>query len=339
MDPRMRRRLGKSAVEVTAMGLGAAPLGGFRGAIHPAEARGVVRTAYDAGLRYIDTSPYYGYGRSELVCGETFRDLPRDSFTLSTKVGRVLSPLRAGDSTVGLRPGGLPFRPAFDYSREGTLRSLEHSQARLGLARIDIVFVHDVDLYTHRTSEAYEQACRQALEGAVPALVGLREAGLIGAVGVGLNEIEPCLRFAQQADIDCILLAGRYTLLEQRALEELLPLCERKGIAVVVGGPFNSGVLVSGPAPGAKYDYADAPPDVLARVAMIQAVCVRHGVPMPAAALQFPLAHPAVAAVIPGAMNRTELLANLDWMMRPIPPALWEELRAEGLLDPRAPTP
>jgi D-threo-aldose 1-dehydrogenase len=339
MDPRARRRLGRSAVEVTAMGFGTAPLGGFRGAVHPDEARGTVRTAYDAGLRYIDTSPYYGYGRSELICGEVLRNLPRPSFVLSTKVGRVLTPLGQGEDTSALRPGGLPFKPAFDYGYDGTMRSLEHSYMRLGLQRIDIAYIHDVDIYTHGSAEAYERRYAEAADGAVRALTELRDAGVIGAVGVGLNETEPCLRFARDSDIDCILLAGRYTLLEQGALGELLPLCEEKGIGIVIGGPFNSGVLVTGPVPGAKFNYADAPAEILARVAKLDAVCGRHGVPMPAAALQLPLAHPAVASVIPGAMSRAELLQNLEWMTTPIPSGLWEELRAEELLDPAAPTP
>lgn len=338
-DPRQRRRLGRTALDVTAMGFGAAPLGGFRGAIHPDEARGCVRTAHDAGLRYVDTSPYYGYGRSELICGEALRDLPRDGFVLSTKVGRVLAPLTPGDDGADLRQGGLPFRPRFDYSRDGTLRSLEHSHARLGLARIDIVFVHDVDLFTHREPAIVETHWRTAALETVPTLTGLRDAGVIAAVGVGLNDAAMSLRFARETDIDCILLAGRYTLLEQGALDELLPLCAARDIAVVIGGPFNSGILVTGPVPGARYDYAEAPPILLEKAARIQAVCARHGVPLPAAALQLPLAHPAVASVIPGAMSRAELLQNLAWMEQPIPAALWAELKHEGLLDPRAPTP
>jgi D-threo-aldose 1-dehydrogenase len=339
-DPRQRRRLGRSAAHVTAMGFGAAPMGGFRGAIPPEESRGCVRTAYDAGLRYVDTSPYYGYGRSELVCGEVLRDLPRDSFALSTKVGRVMAPLAPGDDGADLRRGGLPFRPRFDYGRDGTLRSLEHSCLRLGLARVDIALIHDVDRFTHRDPAAVDAHYRAAVAGAVPALVELRAAGVIGAVGVGLNEVPMSLRFARDTDIDAILLAGRYTLLEQGdALDELLPLCERKGIGVVVGGPFNTGILVTGPVPGALHDYAPAAPEVLDKVGRIAGVCARHGVPLPAAALQLPLAHPAVASVIPGAMSRAELLQNIAWMEHPIPAALWAELRGEGLIDPRAPVP
>lgn len=339
MDPLQRRRLGRSRVEVTAMGFGGAPIGGFRFRIHPEEARGCVRTAYDAGLRYLDTSPVYGYGRSELVMGEVLRHVPRESFVLSTKVGRWMSPLRPGETVPGLRPHGLPFKPTFDYSRAGVRRSLEQSHLRTGLASFDIVFVHDVDLWTLRDPELLERHYRQAVEGAIPELCALRAEGVIGAVGVGLNEVATALRFARDSDIDAILLASRYTLLEQGALDELLPVCERKGIGVVIGGPYNTGILVTGPVPGAKWDYDSAPAWALEKAGRLEAVCARHGVPLPAAALQFPLAHPAVASVIPGATSREEVLQGVAWMRWPIPAALWQELRAAGLIDPRAPLP
>jgi D-threo-aldose 1-dehydrogenase len=339
MDPLQRRRLGRSRVEVTAMGFGGAPIGGFRFQIHPDEARGCVRTAYDAGLRYLDTSPFYGYGRSELVMGEVLRHLPRASFVLSTKIGRWMSPIRPGERVEGLRPNGLPFKPTFDYSRAGVLRSLEQSCLRTGLATIDIVYVHDVDLWTLGDPELLERHYRQAVEEAIPELCALRDQGVIGAVGVGLNEVATALRFAHDTDIDAVLLASRYTLLEQGALDELLPLCTRKGIGLVIGGPYNTGILVTGPVAGAKWDYGAAPSWALERAGRLQAVCARHGVPLPAAALQFPLAHPAVAAVIPGATSRAEVLQGIEWMRWPIPAALWAELRAEGLLDPRAPVP
>lgn len=338
-NPWQRRRLGKADIEVQAMGFGTAPIGGFRFSIHPDEARGCVRTAYDAGLRYLDTSPYYGYGRSEMICGEVLRHVPRESFVLSTKIGRWLTPLRPEDDRTGLRVGGLPFKPTYDYSRDGVLRSLEQSCLRLGLASIDIVYIHDVDIFTHGNKETYEHYFAAAMAGAVPALIELRSQGVIKAIGVGLNELEPSIRFAREADIDCILLAGRYTLLEQGALDELMPICQRKGIGVVIGGPYNSGILVTGPIAGAKYDYSDAPAPILERAGRIQAICARHGVPMPAAALQFPLAHEAVSSVIPGATSRAELLQNLEWMKLPIPAALWADLVAEGLLDRRAPIP
>jgi D-threo-aldose 1-dehydrogenase len=337
MDPRATRKLGSAPVNVTVMGFGGAPLGGFRGRIVEEEAVGAIRTAYDAGLRYLDTSPYYGYGRSELRFGHVLRDLPRESYVLSTKVGRWMTPLRAGDDREGLRPGGLPFRPTFDYSYDGAMRSLEQSYLRLGVASVDIVYIHDVDPYTH--GEEWERRFDEAMAGCHRALVELRKTGEIKAIGVGLNDTEPCLRFAREADIDCMLLAGRYTLLEQGALGELLPLCQEKQIGVVIGGPFNSGVLVTGPVEGATYNYGAAPATVMERVGRIKAVCERHGVPMAAAALQFPLGHPAVSSVIPGAVSRAEVVQNIEWMSLPIPADLWAELKREGLMDRAAPTP
>ncbi|HET6522661.1 MAG TPA: aldo/keto reductase [Geminicoccaceae bacterium] len=337
MDPRATRKLGSASLQVTRMGFGGGPLGGFRGRIVEEEAVGTVRTAYDAGLRYLDTSPYYGYGRSELRFGHVLRDLPRESYVLSTKVGRWLTRLRPDDDREGLRAGGLPFRPTFDYSYDGAMRSLEQSYLRLGVAGIDVVYIHDVDAFTH--GDAWEERFGEAMAGCYRALVELKGSGEIKAIGVGINDIEPCLRFAREADLDCMLLAGRYTLLEQGALDELLPLCQKKEIGVVIGGPFNSGVLVTGPVEGATYDYRAAPADVMERVGRIKAVCDRHDVPMAAAALQFPLGHPAVSSVIPGAMSRAEVLQNVDWMGRPIPGDLWAELKRAGLMAEAAPTP
>jgi D-threo-aldose 1-dehydrogenase len=250
-----------------------------------------------------------------------------------------MSPLRPADAREGLRPGGLDFRPTYDLGRDGVMRSTEQSHCRLGIASIDILLIHDVDVFTHGSEQAADQRYREALEGAYPALDELRRQGIIKALGVGLNNVAPCLRFARGTDIDCILLAGRYTLLEQGALDELLPLCERKGIGIMLGGPFNSGILVTGPVDGAKFDYRDAPPEVLERARRIDGVCRRHGVAMATAALQFPLAHPAVASIIPGAMSRTEVLENVERMRAVIPADLWAELRNEGLLHEAAPVP
>jgi D-threo-aldose 1-dehydrogenase len=338
-DPLARRQLGRTPLRVTQLGLGTAPLGGFRGAIPEDEAVATIRTAYDAGLRLFDTAPYYGYGRAELRVGEALRLLPRESFVLSTKVGRWMSPLRPGDAREGLRAGGLDFTPTYDLSRDGVMRSIEQSHCRLGIASIDILLIHDVDVFTHGSEQAADQRYREAIDGAYPALDELRRQGVIKAVGVGLNNVEPCVRFARDTDIDCILLAGRYTLLEQGALAELLPLCERKGIGIMLGGPFNSGILVTGPVDGAKYDYRDAPAGILERARRIDEVCRRHGIAMATAALQFPLAHPAIASVIPGAMSRAEVLENVERMRASIPADLWAELRKEGLLHEAAPVP
>ena len=337
-DPTERRRLGSAPLEVTCLGLGCGPLGGFRRSIPEDQALGIVRAAYATGARLFDTSPLYGYGRSELRLGQVLRQLPRESFVVSTKVGRWLTPRRPGGSYEGLRAGGLDFAPTYDLSYDGAMRALEQSHCRLGLASIDIALIHDIDLYTHG-AERFEQRYREAVEGAYPALDELRRAGVIKAVGIGVNDVESCLRFARDTDLDCMLLAGRYTLLEQGPIEALLPLCVEKRIGIVVGGPFNSGVLAQGAIEGATYNSRPAPPAVLERVRRIDAVCGRHGVPLAAAALQFPLAHPAISSIIPGALSADEAAANATALALAIPAAFWAELQDEGLLHPAAPVP
>ena len=338
-DPAATRKLGSAPLEVTQLGLGCGPLGGFRAAIPEDEAQGIVATAHAAGIRLFDTSPLYGHGKSEMRVGHALRQLPQGSFVLSTKVGRWLTPVGPGEPRDGLRPGGLDFRPTYDLSRDGVLRALEQSHCRLGLPSFDIVLIHDVDIRSHGSREAFEQRYREALEGAYPALDELRRAGVIKAVGIGVNETMPCLRFARDADLDCILLAGRYTLLEQQPLEELLPLCVEKDIGILVGGPFNSGILAKGAIEGAPYDYRAAPPEVLERVRAIGEVCRRQGVALPAVALQFPLAHPAISTLIPGAISRAEVLQNADHLRASVPADLWAELKHMGLLHPAAPVP
>ena len=339
MDPSRRRRLGRTQLEVTALGFGAAPIGGFRATIPDRAALAVVDAAWEQGVRLFDTSPFYGSGRSELRVGSALRARPRDEYVLSTKIGRWMRPLRRGETVAGLREGGLEFAPTFDYSYDGTMRSIEQSHLRLGLARIDVLLIHDVDFWSLKDRDLLETHFKQAMDGAYRALDELRRAGVIGAIGCGLNETEMCLRFARAGDFDCMLLAGRYTLLEQGALAELLPLCERKNLAIILGGPLNSGILAGVAGPQAKYDYADPPPAVVEKVARLDAVCRRHGVPLAAAALQFPLAHPAIATIIPGALNRAEVEANAAHLRRAIPAALWQELRHERLIDPAAPVP
>ncbi len=335
-DPTARRKLGSAPLEVTQLGLGGGPIGGFRARIAEDEALGLVRAAYDAGVRLFDTSPLYGYGRSELRVGQALRQVPRETFALSTKVGRWLTPVRPGEAPP--RAGGLDFKPTYDLGYDGVLRAVEQSHCRLGLAAIDILLIHDVDLTTHGR-EGFEQRYREALEGAYPALDRLRSEGVIKAVGIGVNDVEPCLRFARDADLDCILLAGRYTLLEQGPLDELLPLCLERDIGILVGGPYNSGILVTGPIAGATYNYRPAPPELLGRVRRIEAICQRHGVALAAAALQFPLAHPAISTLIPGAISASEVLANVAHLRTAIPADLWAELKHEGLLPSHAPVP
>jgi len=333
------RQLGSTPVEVSALGMGGAPIGGFRYSLSEDQGAQTIAAAYDAGLSYFDTSPFYGYGRSELLYGHALRSRPRDSYVLSTKVGRWMAPLRPDETVAGWRAGGLPFKATFDYSREGTLRSLEQSLLRLGLTRIDVVLIHDVDVVSQGSQEEADRRFGETMAGCYPALVELRRAGVIRAIGTGLNETAMTLRFAREADLDCVMLAGRYTLLEQGALDELLPLCERKGMSMLLAAPFNSGILALGPEPAATYDYKPAPSAVLDKVARIQAVCRSHGVELATAALQFPLAHPRIASIVAGATKPAEVAQNVARMAAPVPAGLWAELKHEGLLAAAAPVP
>jgi D-threo-aldose 1-dehydrogenase len=338
-DPTARRRLGRTSLQVTQFGFGTAPLAGFRTTIPELDAIATVDAAYQAGVRLFDSSPYYGYGRAELRMGAALRDRPRDDLVVSTKIGRWMTPVPRGTTIEGMRRGGLNHYPTFDYSYDGVHRSLEQSLLRTGLDRVDILLVHDVDFWTTGDRMILEDRFRDVMDGAHRALVDLRSQGVIGAIGVGLNEADMSARFVRAGDFDCVLLAGRYTLLEQKALDDFMPLCEKRNVSVILGGPLNSGVLATGARQGAKYDYNDAPKWVMNRVARIEEVCTRHGVPLAAAALQFPLAHPAIAAIIPGAVSKEEMLGNFALLRHPIPAALWEELRQLRLLDPRAPVP
>jgi D-threo-aldose 1-dehydrogenase len=340
MDPTSFRELGRTGLELTTLGLGSAPLGGFRGPIPEDEALDTVQAAYDAGVNYFDTSPYYGYGRSEHRFGQVLRQVNRESFVLSTKIGRVLNPLPPGaQRPEDYRDGGLSFAPTYDYSYDGTMRSIEDSYQRLGLPSIDIVFIHDVDLYTHKDPDLVDRYFGAAMEGAYVALDELRSAGVIRAIGGGLNDAESCARFQRAGDFDCMMLAGRYTLLDQRALDDMLPLCAKQDVGVLIAGPFNSGILATGPVAGAMYDYSDASKSILDKVRNIDSVCQRHDVALQAAALQFPLGHTCVSAVVPGAVKPAEVEANVAHMATPIPADFWAELKHEGLVGEAAPIP
>jgi D-threo-aldose 1-dehydrogenase len=332
------RRLGRTDVRVTAIGFGGAPLGNLFSPVSDEESSRTVAQAWEAGIRYFDTAPLYGHGLSETRVGRGLAAYPRDAYVLSTKVGRRLERREPDQPGEGAYIDVPPWAPVFDYSADGVLRSVESSLARLGLARIDILLVHDIDAFTHGTSQQPARF-REAMSGAYPALDRLRREGTVRAIGVGVNEWEVCLRCAEEADFDCFLLAGRYSLLEQTALESFLPLCARRGIGVVIGGPFNSGILATGPIPGATYNYRPAPPAILDRARRLEEVCQAHGVPLAAAALQFPLGHPAVSAVIFGARSAAEVRRDLELFRHPIPAALWSDLRATGLLREDAPTP
>jgi len=329
-----KRRIGRTSLEVTTLGLGTATMGGSRVQVTQAEGEALVRAAWDAGVRYVDTAPFYGVGAAERRVGDALRDRPRDEWVLSTKVGRLLRPRQQpGGSTDG-RLAPMPFEVIYDYSYDGIMRSVEDSYQRLGLARIDILFVHDIGAYQHG-AETHAAHMRTLKDSGYRALDELKRTGVVSAIGIGVNEREVLMEALGFADWDVFLLAGRYTLLEQAPLDDLLPLCAERGTSIVVGGPLNSGILAGRD----TWNYAVAPPDVVSRVAAIRAICDRHEVPLAAAALQFPLAHPQVAAIIPGPRSAAEFVSNLDLMTHRIPGALWAELRAAGLLHAAAPTP
>ncbi len=341
MTALQRRKVGKTKLEVTEIGLGGAPMGGFRATIPDAEAVQLTNDGYDAGIRYFDTSPFYGYGRSELRMGAALREKPRDSYVLSTKIGRILHVRKPGEVLPkDFRENGLPgFVPKFDYTYDGVMRSLEHSHFRLGLDKIDIALVHDVDFWTIKDRAILDERFKTVMDSGFRALDELRRAGVISAIGVGINESDTSTRFIKAGDFDCMLLAGRYTLLEQGALEEFLPECTKRNVSVILGGPYNSGILTGNVKTGATHDYVAAPQHLVEKAQKIEAVCQRHGVPLGAAAMQFPLFHPAFCSVIPGALSVAEVKQNIAHMSVKIPVELWSELKREKLLDAAAPTP
>jgi D-threo-aldose 1-dehydrogenase len=328
-----RRQIGRTALRVTELGLGCATLGGSRIDVARQAAEDIVAAARAAGVRYVDTAPFYGVGQAERAVGDAMRDHPRDEWVLSTKVGRLLRPNSTGVHADG-RHHPLPFDPVYDYSYDGIMRSFEDSLQRLGLARIDILYVHDIGVYQHG-AEAHPALIKTLRDSGYRALESLRGSGVVQAFGIGVNEREVLLEAMEWGQWDAFLLAGRYTLLEQAPLDDLLPKCVAAGTSIVVGGPLNSGILAGRD----TWNYNPAPPEVAARVKAIAAICDSHKVPLPAAALQFPLGHPAVAAIIPGPRNADEFTANLALLRHPIPAALWADLRHAGLLHPQAPVP
>ena len=288
--------------------------------------------AYDRGFRYFDTAPLYASGLGEHWLGTALRQRKRDDFVLSTKVGRRLRP----NCTFPAPENRLSFDLYYDYSYDGALRSLEDSLQRLGLCRVDIAFIHDVNTRWH--GDDYERRFSEAMDGAYPALARLRNEGVIRAIGIGVKGADVCARFARAGDFDCFMLAGGYTLLEHAALDELLPTCATRGIAVIVASPFNSGILATGAIDGAKYFYEPATPDILERVRRLETICRRHGIPLGAAALQFALAHPAVISAVCSYRLHGEVDTNIAWAAQPTPAALWDELKAERMIPAHAPT-
>lgn len=331
------RRLGSSDVHVSILGFGCGPLGNLMRPMTNGDASDTVAAALAAGMRYFDTAPFYGAGLSERRLGLALSSTT-EPVVVSSKVGRLLVPGGPAHGRTGPFVACPPMTPAFDYSRDGAYRSIEDSLQRLGRDRIDVALIHDVSPRMH--GEALEIRFREAVTGALPALVRLREQGVVGAIGLGVSDWQICMRFAEEASLDVFLLACSYTLLDQEPLRQFLPFCLARRISVIAAAPFVSGILASGTTQGhPNYFYADAPPDVVERVRRLEAVGDRHGVALPAAALQLPLSHPAVASVLPGFRTPEEVRANLSHVTASIPDRYWDELKAEGLIDRDTPVP
>jgi len=318
--------LGRSGLAVTKLGLGTAPLGGLFAPVSDAEAEATIARAWSLGVRYFDTAPLYGFGLAEQRLGRFLRSRPRDQYVISTKVGRLL---RANErsSEDDHYKGTSNLRPQFDYSYDGVMRSVDESLARLGLDRIDILLVHDPD-------DHYDAA----VGGAFRALEKLRNDGSVRAIGAGMNQSEMLTRFAEAVPVDCFLLAGRYTLLDQGAVDALFPICLARNIGILLGGIYNSGILAD-PYGAAKFNYEDADATLVARAKALDALCKQHGTSLKAAAIQFVLAHPAVTVALQGARSAVEAADNVAMANTHVPPAFWQELRARKLVDPRAPLP
>ena len=322
----------------TELGFGSAPLGNLYRALSEEEAQATLDAAWDNGIRYYDTAPLYGLGLSETRLNHFFRGKSRSSYIVSTKVGRRLVACAPEDRTGIGKFFDTPARKElYDYTHDGILRSLEDSLERLGLDSVEMLLVHDIDVFNHKSTAVRDAHIETLMGSGYRALERLRNEKVIKAFGAGINEWEACQILAERGDFDLFLLAGRYTLLEQEALQSFLPLAERRGIGIIIGGAYNSGILASGAKPGAYYNYDPAPQPILDRVARIEAVCARHGVKLVEAALRFPLMHPSVVSVIPGASKPVEIARNMQTIGAAIPPALWAELKREGLMRADAP--
>ena len=320
------------------LGLGGAALGNLFAKVSDEDAQALLAAALADGCRTFDTAPHYGQGRSEHRFGQALQGLPRGSFVLSTKVGRILVPDASAPTEQHGYVDVLPFSQHWDYSAAGVRRSVEDSLQRLGLARLDVVYIHDCDRVCH--GERYPEVLAQVIAEALPELQRMKAEGLLRHVGLGVNDVQVCLDVLRQTDVDALMLAGRYSLLDQSSLPELLPLCTQRGVRLALGGVFNSGILATGTRGGqALFNYAAAPPDWLARAARIEDICLAHDVPLRAAALQFPLAHPAVDVVMVGARHQREWQDAVSMVQQPIAAAFWQALRQAGLLPADAPVP
>jgi len=337
--PIRTRKLGRTGVSITELGLGTAPLGDLFDRVEDDEAAAIIAAAWDGGVRYFDTSPWYGRGQSEHRLGRALYRKNRDDFVISTKIGRLLRrPLKPGpirDQWIG----GLNFETVYDYGYDGVMRSFDDSLQRLGINSIDLLLVHDLDSWNHKNLARLDAYFAQLITGGWRALAQLRDSGAIKGIGAGLNARETIPRFLDLFDIDFFLLAMRYTLLETDVLDDEFPRCAERGVGIVIGGGYNSGILATGAVPGAMYNYEPAGPQILERVARIEAVCRRWNVPLAAAALQFPLGHPIVASIIPGAIATKQVEQNLAAFRHKVPADLWAELKHAKLISADAPTP
>jgi D-threo-aldose 1-dehydrogenase len=340
MDPFRLRRLGRTDVMLPQIGFGGAPLGELFTKVSEADAEATLSAAWSAGVRYYDTAPWYGRGQSEHRLGRFLYRQPRNELILSTKVGRILrAPARPDRFDTGVWAGGLHFDHHFDYSYDGVMRAYEDSLQRLGMNRVDLLIIHDLDGWHQGSEPGVATRLAELATGGYRALAELKASGRIRAIGAGINDLGMIPRFLDLLDLDFFLLALRYTLGEQDALDVEIPRCIARGVSLIIGGVFSSGLYATGPVPNAKYNYADPTPEILEKARRITAVCECHGVPLAAAALQFPLHHPAVTSVIPGAFHPDHVMANLAHVRRDIPDALWAELKHEKLVRADAPLP
>lgn len=337
MQPQQKNKFGRVNLNVSAFGFGTAPVGNIFREIDENTSDDMFQRAWDKGIRFYDTAPMYGHGLSEYRTGYSLRWKNRQDYVLSTKVGRLLKPACKDDIDYAPWTNAGRFKVEFDYSYDATMRSVEDSLQRMGLESIDILYIHDIDRFTR--GDEQPEVFKSAMDGSWRALESLRSQGIVKAIGVGVNEWEVCHAALEHRDFDCFLLAGRYTLLEQDALDKFLPLCEKRGAAVVVGGGFNSGILATGAISGAKYNYAPAPESILSKVRQIETVCREFDVPLPAAALQFVVAHPAIPTFMAGTRTVEQLDQNLDWFSRSIPNEFWATLKTQNLIREDAPTP
>ena len=331
--------IGNTGVEVTQLGFGGAPLGELFHRVTGDQSDAILRAAWDAGIRYYDTAPFYGHGKSEHRVGHVLQDLPRSEFALSTKVGRVLTPAKGDDFTSEFWEHPLPFDFYYDYSYDGIMRSFEDSLQRLGVNRVDLLMIHDLDMWFNETEARVTAWLSQLFTSGWRALQELKAAGDIRGIGAGINELGMITHFAEYVDLDCAIVAMPYTLLDQETLDKEFALCEENGVGIIVGAPFSSGILATGPVEGAYYKYAPATPEILEKTGRIQAICESHDVTLAAAAMQFPLYHPVVNAIIPGALATEHIESNAAQFVVDIPNDVWSELKGEGLIREDAPTP